>query len=109
MREYITDHAIANAIRMKRPLFVGAFLVVEGISDKLVYGLVIDHEGCSIEIAHDRVNTLGAVRILNAYNFSGVLGIVDADLANIADAYSLGYSRRGVRSSAVVPLPRVGC
>lgn len=58
--------------------------MVEGISDKLVYGLVIDHEGCLIEIAHGRDNTLGVVRILNADNFSGVLGIVDADLANIA-------------------------
>jgi hypothetical protein len=67
---------------MKRSSF-SAFLVVEGINDKRVYGLVIDNEGCSIEIAHGRDNALGAVRILNADNFSGVLGIVDADFANV--------------------------
>ena len=83
MREYITDHTVANAIRMKRSLFVGAFLVVEGVSDKLVYGLIIDRETCSIEIAHGRENTLGAIRILNADGFVGVLAIVDADTANV--------------------------
>ena len=83
MREYITDHTVANAIRMKRALFVGAFLVVEGVTDKLVYGLVLDHEGCMFEIAHGRDNVLGAIRILNADSFSGVLGIIDADFANI--------------------------
>ena len=83
MREYITDYAVANAIRMKRSLFVGAFLVVEGVSDKLVYGLIIDRETCSIEIAHGRANALGAVRILNADGFVGVLAIVDADTTNV--------------------------
>jgi len=68
---------------MKRPFFAGVFLVVEGISDKHVYGLVLDHEGCRIEIAQGRDNALGAVRILNADDFSGVLGIVDADFANV--------------------------
>jgi uncharacterized protein DUF4435 len=79
MREYITDHAVANAIRMKRTVFVGAFLVVEGAGDKLVYGLVIDRENCRIEIAYGRENALGAIRILNADDFSGVLAVVDAD------------------------------
>ena len=83
MREYITEHAVANAIRMKRSLFVGAFLVVEGVSDKLVYGLIIDREICSIEIAHGQANALGAVRILNADGFVGVLAIVDADTTNV--------------------------
>ena len=68
---------------MKRSLFAGAFLVVEGVSDKLVYGLVLDREGCSIEIAHGRDTALGAVRILNADSFSGVLGVIDADFARI--------------------------
>ena len=83
MREYITDHAVANAIRMKRSLFVGAFLVVEGVNDKLIYGLVTDRETCAIEIAHGRENALGAIRVLNADGFKGVLGIVDADATNI--------------------------
>lgn len=84
MREYITDHTVANAIRMKRSSFAGAFLVVEGVSDKLVYRLVLDHEACSIEVVYGRDSVLAVVRILNADGrFSGVLGIVDADFANI--------------------------
>ena len=83
MREYITDHDVANAIRMKRSLFGGAFLIVEGASDKLVYGLVLDREGCWTEIAHGRDHVLGAIRILNADSFVGALAIVDADFSNI--------------------------
>jgi len=65
---------------MKRSLFVGAFLVVEGIGDKRVYGLVVDHEACLIEIAHGRENVLGAVRILNQ---AGVVAIIDSDASRI--------------------------
>lgn len=83
MREYITDDTVANAIRMKRSLFVGAFLVVEGASDKLVYGRISDRETCSIDIAHGRKNALGAIRILNSDGFVGVLAIVDADSTNV--------------------------
>lgn len=83
MREYITNYTVANAIRMKRSFFVGAFLVVEGDSDKRVYGLVLDHERCAIEIAYGCDNAIGAVRILNSDGFAGVLAIVDADVANI--------------------------
>lgn len=83
MREYITDHDVANAIRMKRSLFGGAFLVVEGTSDKRVFGLVLDREGCWTEIAYGRDNLLGAIRILNADSFNGAFAIVDADFSNI--------------------------
>lgn len=83
MREHITGDTIANTIRMKRSSFVGAFLVVEGVSDKRVYGRVLDDKRCSIEIAYGCDNALSAVRILNSNAFAGVLAIVDADFANI--------------------------
>ena len=83
MREFFTDHAIANAIRLKRSSFVGAFLVVEGVTDKRVYGLVLDHERCSIEVAYGRDNLFGAIRILNAASFVGAFAIVDADFSNV--------------------------
>jgi hypothetical protein len=84
MQQHITDHAIANAVRMKRSLFVGVFLIVEGVGDKRIYGLVIDHEACKIEVAYGRDNVLGAISILNSGSFSGVLGIVDADADRLA-------------------------
>lgn len=83
MRENFTDHAVANAIRMKRSLFSGAFLVVEGVTDKRVYALALDRNACLIEIADGRDNTLGALRILNSAGFSGVIGIVDSDFGRI--------------------------
>ena len=62
MREYITGHSVANAVRMKRTQFAGAFLIVEGVSDKRVYGLVIDRDACTIEIAFGRDNVLDAIQ-----------------------------------------------
>lgn len=83
MQEYITFHSVANAIRMKRSLFVGAFLIVEGVSDKLAYGLIIDRETCSIELAHGRENAIRAIRLLNADGFLGAVAIIDSDFSNI--------------------------
>ncbi len=84
MREHIAAQDLANEIRMLRTTFVGAFVIVEGRYDKLVYKRFFDSESCTIEIADGRNNVLGVIRILNADGaFSGVLGIVDADFANI--------------------------
>ena len=87
MREHITASAIANAIRMKRSLFAGAFLVVEGTSDSVIYGRVVDHDACTIEIAHDRDRVLGTIAILNADGVLGVLGIIDADFDRITGRF----------------------
>lgn len=85
MREYITGHAIANQIRMKRSEYT-AFLIVEGSNDKRVYRGVVDRESCSIEIAHGRENALVAIRILNSTGFGGVIAALDADFTRIAGA-----------------------
>ncbi len=83
MREHITAHVIANTIRMKRSLFAGAFLVVEGTSDSVIYGRIVDHDACTIEVAHDRDRVLGTIAILNTDGVLGVLGIIDADFDRI--------------------------
>jgi len=84
MREHIAAQDIANEIRMLRTTFVGAFVIVEGRNDKLVYQRFFDRESCTIAIAYGRDNVLGVIRILNADDkFSGVLGIIDADFSNI--------------------------
>ena len=86
MRELLKAHAIANAIRMKRALFDGAFVIVEGQNDKRVYGLVTDSETCAFEIAHGRDNVVQCVQILNGDGFEGALGIIDADFDHIVGA-----------------------
>jgi hypothetical protein len=87
MREYITADAVANAIRMKRSVFAGAFLVVEGPNDSVIFGRIVDHDTCTIEIAHDRDRVLRAIAILNAAGTLGVLGVIDADFDRITNRF----------------------
>jgi hypothetical protein len=77
---------------MKRSLFVGAFLIVEGVADKRTYGLAIDHEACKIEIAYGRSNVLGAMLILNDAGFPGVLAIIDADVDRLTGGMPSSHS-----------------
>jgi hypothetical protein len=83
MREHITGASVANAIRMKRTLFRGAFVIVEGPTDKRVYSQIVDRALCHIEIAHGRDNLEEAIRILDEDGVTGIAGIVDADVCNI--------------------------
>ncbi|MDX2041639.1 MAG: DUF4435 domain-containing protein [Acidobacteriota bacterium] len=79
MREFITPQTIANRIRLKRPQFLGAFLIVEGDTDSRVYRSFRATELCQTVIAHNKANAVSALAILENENFSGVLAIVDAD------------------------------
>jgi hypothetical protein len=83
MRSAITAHSVANSVRMKRSQFAGAFIIVEGPTDKRVYELITDRSRCRIEIAYGKENVLEAVSILNAMPFAGIAAIVDADFCNI--------------------------
>ena len=83
MKQYITASSIANAIGMKRSKHKGAFLVVEGITDKRVYGLVVESRTCEIENGHGIERAVEVIRILNGDSFSGVLAVLDADFVHI--------------------------
>lgn len=79
MKEFITEHVVANTIRMKRSIFKGTFLIVEGDSDKKVYDNFINREECHIEIGHGKDNSIKAMKILESSSVKGVLAIIDAD------------------------------
>lgn len=79
MREYITAHVVANTIRMKRSQFKGTIVVVEGSKDKKVYENFINNKECHIEIAHNKDNSTGAIKILEDSEVKGILAIIDAD------------------------------
>lgn len=51
MREYITPERIANQIRLRRSNFSGAFIIVEGRSDNLVYERLVSQNKCEFSIA----------------------------------------------------------
>lgn len=79
MKEYITPHTIANAVRMNRLQFSGSFVIVEGDKDARFYKNYFDPSRCHIEIAFGKENAIGAINILEGDGFEGVLAIVDTD------------------------------
>jgi hypothetical protein len=83
MKEYITADSVANAVRMKRSLHAGTFLIVEGGDDKMFFDRFVDHESCRIEIGFGKHNVVGAIRTLNASGFAGFLGVADADFRRV--------------------------
>jgi Protein of unknown function (DUF4435) len=70
---------IANEIRLKRSQYSGSFVVLEGSNDKLFYGRFFDATACKPVLAYGKENVYEVVRILDADNFRGALGVVDAD------------------------------
>ena len=80
MRNYITADEVASTIRMTRPQFSGAFLIVEGqTADFRVYKRLVDFKQTKITPAHNKDNALAALKILEEADFAGVVAIVDAD------------------------------
>lgn len=79
MREYITEHEIANTIRLIRAQRTGAFLIVEGDTDGRAYKNFVDENKCQIIIAYNKNNATKAISLLEMAIFAGVLAIVDAD------------------------------
>ena len=69
---------------MKRSLFSGSFLVVEGVTDGRLYGKFIDKERCEIVVAHSKDNVKGAVNtVFRRRSEKRTIGIVDGDIDHI--------------------------
>jgi hypothetical protein len=68
---------------MRRAVFKGAFLFVEGPSDARFYGKFVCAELCQIIVGYSRFNVIEACRILEKEQFAGVVGIVDADFDHL--------------------------
>jgi hypothetical protein len=79
VREFLTDDRIANKIRLRREISSSTFLLVEGSSDKVFYERFVDKLVCELETATGKIRVINVLEILDKSNFSGVLGIVDAD------------------------------
>jgi hypothetical protein len=81
MREYIQQNPNrwADQIRLRRDAFAGVFLVVEGYTDKLVYGNFVNPKTCEFVISDGKEQALNTIKILDNDKFTGVLAVVDAD------------------------------
>ena len=89
MREYITGDSIANQVRMTRSAFAGAFLILEGETDVLVFQSFIDERECQTVFADGKQNALAAIGILDDDNLKGVLCVVDADFDHLENRVPL--------------------
>ena len=81
MREYIDGRDVANTVMMLATAFDGTIAVVEGITDRRLYGKFFDKDNVEVIIAHSKANVRNAVK--EVYTFRGyksILGIVDSDL-----------------------------
>ena len=81
MREYIDSRDVANTVMMLATAFDGTIAVVEGITDRRLYGKFFDKEKVEVVIAHSKSNVRNTIReTFKERNFRRVVGIIDADL-----------------------------
>jgi Protein of unknown function (DUF4435) len=89
MREHLSVDREANAIRLRRSIFSGAFLLVEGSSDKIFYERFIDKAACVLCVVSGRPSSkLRVIEVLSTLgktNFQGTLAVVDADFDHLKD------------------------
>lgn len=78
MKQYLGAVDIANEVRMRRTRWRGAFLLVEGSTDTLLYGRFVHRE--SIVVANGKEQVIACLRILVTESFPGIAGIVDRDM-----------------------------
>lgn len=83
MRDFLSVDRDVNAIRLRRTTFSGAFLLVEGSTDKIFYERFVDTATCELVSVSGKLSSklrvISVLRILESANFQGVLAIVDAD------------------------------
>lgn len=72
---------------MRRALFSGAFLFVEGESDERLFRRFVVASSSQLIIAFSRANAIEACRILHESGFDGVIGIVDSDFDFLDDVH----------------------
>ena len=81
MREYIDSRDVANTVMMLATAFDGTIAIVEGITDRRLYGKFFDKDRVEVVIAHSKSNVRNAVKeIYRDRGFNSVIGIIDADL-----------------------------
>jgi hypothetical protein len=83
MKQYLTPNSIANDIRMRRSLFKGTFVIVEGDTDQRFFNRFVGENLCQVVSAYNKENAIDILEILNNDRFDGVLAIVDADFWRI--------------------------
>lgn len=69
-----------------------SLLIVEGPTDKKLYGQFIDTSRCQIIIAYSKATAIEALSTLEKDNCLGILAIVDADFDVLEDTLSTSHN-----------------
>ena len=81
MREFIDSRDVANTVMMLATAFDGTIAVVEGVTDRRLYGKFFDKDRVEVIIAHSKSNVRNTIReTFKERKFRRVVGIIDADL-----------------------------
>ena len=83
MISYRRPVVIATELKMRRTQFQGCFLLVEGQDDRYFMQSFTSPALCKIVVVEGKKNVCDTIDILNAENFQGVLGLVDADFDRV--------------------------
>ena len=87
MREYLSVNRDANAIRLRRSIFSGTFLLVEGSSDRVFYERLVDKVACVLISVSgkpsSKIRVIEVLSTLERSDFQGILAIVDADFDHL--------------------------
>lgn len=83
MIDNISPHSIANEIMMKRSLFCGIFIIVEGNSDFRFFKNIFSNKNTKIVISFGKENAIEALNILDKYKLETVIAILDSDFSKL--------------------------
>jgi hypothetical protein len=86
----LSAESVANDVRMRRQLFGGSILLVEGSIDARFIKRFIDEANCLVIVAHGRENALSAINILTENGFPGALALIDADFDRVLGSVLTG-------------------
>jgi len=76
---------IENEIIMHRQVHPGSFLILEGPDDQKFWRPWVAPRRCELVVGDGKPNVEGAITRLDTRNFSGALGLVDADFDRLQD------------------------
>ncbi|HSW53686.1 MAG TPA: DUF4435 domain-containing protein [Ignavibacteriaceae bacterium] len=74
---------IANEVKLSRTQHTGAIILTEGTTDSRVLSRFVDKNKTLLIPSNSKKNSLGALRILENSNFTGIMSVVDSDFWKI--------------------------
>lgn len=81
MREHLSSQTIANEIRMTRTVFTGAFLLLEGKHDCMLFRNFVDRSRCHIQDCGGKDTVIDVIRLLE--HTDDLVAIIDADFEHV--------------------------